>query len=356
MDYFSRFGCGAALVVTVCGAAVAQTADPISELLQAHQLDLSKGGQDFLASEAEGASFVAVGGLHGDRETPALVQALSDGVQKFGYHDIVVEMSPWAVSRLQATLKKPSGSMRIWGADIEEVQPHLPIRDLAAINPENRALQSMVEKSKAGYRRDLAAELLQLARQIGDVKDASVGGFSLYKMVLATLEVESIRASKQRFDASTRRETFMKELFVSHYRSAAREKASPKFIVSFGQSHLGRGIDQRGVSTLGNFIAELAAAEGVKSFHVLLFAAGGKYSLHGLHDIDQRKDDLGFEFLASQARYPATVFDLREVRRRIHALPKPLSPRDAALLYSADSYDAVVCYREVTPLDINVPK
>jgi hypothetical protein len=48
----------------------------------------------------------------------------------------------------------------------------------------------------------------------------------------------------------------------------------------FGQNHLHRGIDRRGVSTLGNFIAELAVAEGVESFHVVLFAAGGKINFN----------------------------------------------------------------------------
>ena len=59
--------------------------------------------------------------------------------------------------------------------------------------PRTGALQSMVEKSRA--RRDLAAELLQLARQVGEVKDVAVGGFWLSKVILATLEVESLRAT-----------------------------------------------------------------------------------------------------------------------------------------------------------------
>ena len=61
-----------------------------------------------------------------------------------------------------------------------------------------------------------------------------------------------------------------------------------------GQNHLHRGIDRRGVSTLGNFIAELAIAEGVQSFHVVLFAAGGKINYCGLQELDQRKEDQGF--------------------------------------------------------------
>lgn len=356
MSSLNRLGCGAALVVTVLGGAFGQTSDSLSELLRAHQFDLATDGKAFLLNEASRASFLLVGGLHGDQETPALVQTLSAGSEPFGYHHVAVEMSPWAASRLEASLTRQGAAARISGADIEEPQPHLLIRDLAAANPRNQALQSMVEITQAGYRRPLAGQLLQLARDIGEFKDVSVGGSSLYTLILRTLDVESTRANNQRLDASVRRETFMKELFISHYRAAAQGQTKPKFVVVFGQNHLGRGIDRRGVSTLGNFIGELAVAEGVQSFHVLLFAAGGKYSLGGLHDIDQRKDDSGFAFLASLARYPATVFDVRPIRPSLHNLPAPLTPRDASLLYWADSYDAIICYREVTPLGGVSPK
>ena len=132
------------------------------------------------------------------------------------------------------------------------------------------------------------------------------------------------------------------------------ELATPhqRVMTVFGQNHLHRGIDLRGVSTLGNFIAELATAEGLQSFHVVLFAAGGKINFFGLQDIDQRKDDPTFGVFASAARYPATVFDLRPVRRALHQIvPAKLSATDSGLLYWADSYDAIVCYREVTPAD-----
>jgi hypothetical protein len=46
-----------------------------------------------------------------------------------------------------------------------------------------------------------------------------------------------------------------------------------------------------------------------------------------------------------------TVFDLRPLRPTLHAI-KTLTARDAGLLYWADSYDAIVCYREVTPITI----
>jgi hypothetical protein len=63
--------------------------------------------------------------------------------------------------------------------------------------------------------------------------------------------------------ASQRRENFMKELFERHYRAAVTEKVKPKAMVVFGRNHLHRGVDRRGVSTLGNFIAEFAWLRGL---------------------------------------------------------------------------------------------
>jgi len=345
----NRLNVCAALAVAMCAAPSGQPTDPIGEQLQAHEFNLEFDGKAFLIDEAGRASFLLVGGLHGDRETPALLQALASGVGKFGYQHTAVEMSPWAAAQMEASLRKSGVAAQLKGSDIEEVQPHLPIRELAAANPQNRPLQSMADLVKSGYKRSLAPELLKLANETGDMKDVVVGGFSVQKLIVGTLEVESIRSSGQRFNASVRRESFMKELFITHYRAATHGQTKPKFVVAFGQSHLGRGIDKRGVSTLGNFIGELAVAEGVRSFHILLFAAGGKYSLGGLHDIDQRKDEAAFAFLASLAQHPATVFDMRPVRPLLHALPAPLSERDANLMYWADAYDAIICYREVTP-------
>jgi len=325
--------------VLLAGSVRAPAQDAISDLLQQHQRDLSTDGKAFLLKEASNASFFAVGGLHGDNETPALVESLWPGLREAGYRYIVGEMSPWAAARMNIA--------HVRGGDIEEARPDLLIRDLAAANPRNRSLQVMADAVKDGYQRKLAPTLLERAREIGVMTDAARGPIPLATLITRTLEVEVARLNADRQPASVLRETVMKDLFLRYYREGG---TTSKMMAQYGQNHLGRGIDRRGVSTLGNFIAELAIAEHVRSFHVELFAAGGKIEYHGLADADQRKDELAFDMLASAARYPATVFDLRPLRsvlrqRRIDTL----SAREASLLYSADAYDAMVCYREVTP-------
>jgi len=71
----------------------------------------------------------------------------------------------------------------------------------------------------------------------------------------------------------------------------------------------------------------------------------------GVIDWDETKEDPAFALLASQARYAATVFDLRPIRGTLHQVPDTeRSPAEASLVYWADSYDVIICYREVTLL------
>jgi hypothetical protein len=151
--------------------------------------------------------------------------------------------------------------------------------------------------------------------------------------------------------ASTRRERVMKEFLLTHYRAAAAAGGKPKVAAVFGRNHMHRGIDRRGVSTLGNFIAEFARSEGAETFNVALFAAGGKIALGGVRDFDERPTDPAFAHLASLARYPVAVFDMAPLRASIRRTPVAArTPLQQSLLYWADSYDAIVCYREVTPV------
>jgi hypothetical protein len=336
--------CFLTLVATAVGLN-GQVNDAIPALLNSNQMDLATDGRRFLLDEASRASFFLIGGLHGDNETPALVQKLDPGgLRSSGYLYAATEMSPWTASRLP---------IPVWGLDIEAGQPQQLILEFARANPQNEVLKTLSEMTSNGYRRSMAPTLLPLVRQMGNVQDIVVQGMSLRNLLVRTLEVENLRLDPDlSLTASMNRESFMKEAFISNYRRVTKPNADkPKVMLVFGQNHLHRGVDSRGVSTLGNFIAEMAAADGLESFHVALFAAGGKVFLGGLVDADQRKDEPAFEWLASVAKYPVTVFDVRSLRQVLHRKPaSTLSAREANLLYWADSYDAIICYREVTPV------
>jgi hypothetical protein len=165
-----------------------------------HQYDLSMEGRAFLLKEAESASFFMLGELHGENEIPALIREIWPPMWQTGYRHIAAEISPCAANRLEfrphgaaepirtlwsqaeatfvASFNKGPGSV-LWGCDMEEAQPHLLIRDLAAANPKNQAVQSAAEMTKSSYRRSMAPELLQQLQKAIGIKDLLIGGLSL---------------------------------------------------------------------------------------------------------------------------------------------------------------------------------
>ena len=356
------------LVSAVCGTSSrGQVVETVPVSLQQSQYDLSTDGRAFLLKEAASASFFMLGELHRENEIPALIRAMWPSMWEAGYRHIAAEVSPWAADRLEfgdgvvpvlglwtqpeatfVTSLRRDRTPVLWGCDIEEAQPHLPIRELAAANPDSKELRAAVDTVSDGYQRRMATLLLPLVKAASVVTDRQVGDFSLRASLVQTLEVEADRFAGASLAASVRREGVMKDLFRQRWVGAGRAKV----FLRFGRNHLHRGIDRRGVSTLGNFVAELAAAEGLTAFNVAAFAGGGKFRLLGPPvDLDERGDDPAFAYLASIARYPATVFDLRPLRQMLHRLPaRQRSAIEASLVYWADSYDAIVFYREVTPL------
>lgn len=140
----------------------------------------------------------------------------------------------------------------------------------------------------------------------------------------------------------------MKTQFLAHL----RDHAPAKILLRFGRNHLHRGYDARGISTLGNFISEFAISRGETSFNVGAFGAGGKATLMGeTFSMDETSDELTFALLSSRAKHPTTVFDLRPLRPLLHAIPREKrTPLESNLIYWSDAYDALICYKNVTPL------
>lgn len=359
----------ASVVALALGVATlrGQVNDTIAGLLQQAQYDLSTDGTTLLLKEAANASFFMLGELHGETEIPALIRSMWPSMWMDGYRAVAAELSPWAANQLEfgdhtvpvvglwtqseatfVTSLKQDRTPVIWGCDIEDAQPQVLVRELAAANPVNEQLRAAVAEVNNGYQRRAAPLLLNHVESAGQVKDRVINGVSVRASLVQTLEVESDRSADARFRASQRREAVMKDLFRQHWQAAGK----PKVFLRFGRNHLHRGYDRRGVSTLGNFVAELGAAERARVFNVAAFAGGGTITLAGPpQEADERADDVAFAYLASIARSPATVFDLRLIREPLHRLPgRTRSLLEASLVYWADSYDAIIFYQQVTPV------
>lgn len=365
--------CAVAVLVLPTSVAAQEIPSAVG-LLRESQYDLSEDGIVFLLDEASQAAFFLLGEVHFSNEIPELLRELWPELWASGYRHVAAEMSPWMARRaefpaegetvppffglwtaaeveLVTGLKEAGAAPVLWGTDLEVLTPHLVLRDLVAEKPDNPHLREMVEATAGGYRRSQAPALAELLEQVAEDQPELAKDHHRFVNLARTFAVEADRLGGDRFRASSRRETAMKELFLSHY-SAHAETTAAKVLVRFGRNHLHRGVDRRGVSTLGSFIAEIAGARGLSSFHLAAFAAGGRIRA-GLAavDADETEDDPAFSLLASLARYPATVFDLRDVRRLLHAVPvHERSAPERSLLYWADSYDAILCYSQVTPL------
>ena len=223
-----------------------QADQPTSELLKIHQYDLAAEGKALLEREARAASFFLIGGLHGDKETPALVDSLWPTI---GYRYLAAEMSPWAASRMKVP--------HLRGSDVDEgvLSRSLSRRRRHAESDDRVRAESPASR----HRSPRGLDARQLHRRTRDSRRRRV------------LSRRPLRGRRQ-------------DQLLRHPRNRS--------------------------------------TKGRSSVRVF----------------------------ASAARYPATVFDVRPIRRALHQIATDkLSATDAGLLYWADSYDAIVCYREVTP-------
>jgi hypothetical protein len=365
-----------ALSIVCFGYPAGETDEPHDQTLAAltkNQYDIHAEGRTFLLNEANKNEFFLLGELHGDNEIPALLRSLWPEMWKLGYRHVGAELSPWAAHELEFVPGGKGPSIRglwtkqeatdvhafgdsnttvIWGCDMEEEQPQLMIRKLAALNPADPDLIRMVELTKDGYDRSMAPRLLSLAEASKEKADEMPNDVSLRANLVATLEIETDRLNPEtKMIGQEKRERLMKTQFLEHFRHSRSELRS-KVLFRFGRNHLHRGYDARGVSTLGNFVAEFAISQGKKTFNVGAFGAGGKASLLGeTWNADERQDELAFALLAVRAKYSATLFDLRPIRALLHRIsPQERSALETNLMYWADSYDALICYKEVTPL------
>ncbi|HEY6308268.1 MAG TPA: hypothetical protein VI488_17620 [Candidatus Angelobacter sp.] len=339
-----------------------------------YQFDLEGEGRNFLLAEAKNNDFFLLGELHGDNEIPALLGKLWPEMWKQGYRHIAAEVSPWAAYELELVpagkaheiqslwtkqeatqvhaLADPNTNV-LWGCDIEEVQPEFLIRELAALNPDDQSFKRMVSMTNDGYRREMAPVLLDLALGSKANRDESLNDVSLRESLLSTLEIEENRLSPEtKMVAQNKRELLMKQQFLTHLRRASASGTPQKVLLRFGRNHLHRGYDVRGISTLGNFVVELAIVQGRKAFNVGAFGAGGKATLLGeTFDADESRNEPAFALLGEKAKYSATLFDLRPIRPLLHRISQQKrSALESNLIYWADSYDALICYKSVTPL------
>jgi hypothetical protein len=276
-------------------------------------------GAETLIRAAAATQFVALGEEHNAREIPEFTTALFTALQqRAGFQYLALEQDPAMMWRVDApsvrgrldsiaalARRYPNGftfvsdqelamiaavggasaghGRAIWGADQAFGVTHV-LDSLAVLVPKAKrgAVDELRETSRAREKvRDVEhAHYMSMEhkaeafRSLRNSLNPSVG--SPEDRLLHTLELsDSVYYAHEhghRYQANAEREEYLKARVLEEYRNAQQRGDSlPRVALKFGHWHLFRGIGPAGVQTLGDFVSQLAVANGRRSLHVALF-------------------------------------------------------------------------------------
>ena len=371
---------------------------------------LSGAGATFLLNEAKAAQFFLIGEDHGIAEMPELTAALFQDIYPFGYRRLAVEAGPITARQLTKLAAAPDAAAAFgafnrenpfalpffywreeaamlatvmkttkgandtfWGLDQEfVVSPKLHFKRLVEIAPDKQA-----KDVAGGYYEQTRTEVERMIK----AKNPSLNFFAAAKdedfkrlndafkpkpgseaaEILAELKVSwEIYAqifSGRGYESNAQRSQLMKTHFTRYYRAAlSREKTPPKALFKFGANHVRKGRNYTNVYDLGNFTAELAAFNGLPSFHLLVVGASGTQNgyLPFLGNDADRKKPINvaeaFSFFDAKPLVAAagdgwSVLDLRPLRPLLHG--GKLGPLPKGLADLIWGFDAVLVIRQV---------
>jgi hypothetical protein len=279
-------------------------------------------GAKILSEAVEASRYVLVGESHHSREIPAFTTNVCRLMAPGGLTAMAVETGPEAASVVNARLRAPNREQQIsdfmrahpdamaflngrdegrtaadcagvagprftlWGLDQEflGVSGYLFEQMLAAgPGPLARAqIQALAEQERTATKAALTSgspfDLFLLKAtdaaldQAGTAIDQD-GGDRAKALFAALRETRAIyQASRARSgDPNGRRARLMKRTLTAHFAEAPQARV----LMKFGAYHLYKGYNPLGERDLGNFVAERADGEGVKSLHIVVTGARG---------------------------------------------------------------------------------
>lgn len=395
-----------AFASVVLAATVASAAEPtLDELKQKFQETLSqsrmtldvKGGKlvgpgaDALRARMAASQFVLIGEEHGVATIADTVRAMVPDLAQAGYRYFAIETDPYIAARLEAKLRaggtkdvakflnedgnrfaipfynwsaeaaladaavkaNANSKPALWGLDQVFIGASVALfNDIAtqASNAEAKAMAAALAGRAKGNLEFLGkidiGELKTLRTLLGADQDRPLAQL-VDDMILSVRIYQpfvGVTTGLSGYAANFERETLMQRTFLQRY----REAGGPKVFFKFGSNHMMRGLSSTHVPSLGNFVADLAASEGKRAFHLLVLCGPGTKSgdlmgNSGPCSIDLAKDlpDLVSQVDAKQL----TLFDLAswkdKPRRWAH-----LSEDVRAMIWA---FDAVLFVPNGTP-------
>jgi len=391
----------------------------LTQLLRenSHPLIFEKGrlsgeGADFIFREAEKAQFFLIGEEHGIAENPLFAAAVLQELNRFGYKYFAAEIGQLSIERLQAAarnkpirevlsdfnrrypfslpffnwreegnlletaLKLPRGKLSpVWGLDQEfffsSVYHFERLRKLASTPRTKQIVDEYYEKVRTEFTNSVESKNPSGAFLVS----AKAADFDKLEAVFGAKDTEArriisdLRKSAEIYQKNFRGEQYannlersqlLKRRFMEYYNAALKTEKTPKVFFKFGAAHVWRGRNYVNVFDVGNLASEIAEANGLSSFHVLVLAASGTQNKFlpfvGNEADKQRKfnaenvypyfDVRPFTAL-TQSTTGWQIIDLRPLRP--HLGTKKLGNLPNGLSDLITGFDAVLLLREGTP-------
>lgn len=290
-------------------------------------------GAAILSEAIDASRYVLIGESHHSREIPAFTTNVCRLMAPGGLTAMVVEIGPEAAGAVNARLRAPNREQlisdfmrshpdamaflngrdegrtaadcagaagpdfKLWGLDQEFLgaSGYLFEQMLAAgPGPLARAqIEALAEQERTATQAALASgspmDLFLLKATDATLDQAGTaidqdGGDRAKALFAALRETRAIyQGSLSRSgDSNGRRARLMKRTLAAHFAEAPRARV----LMKFGAYHLYKGYNPLGQRDVGNFVAEHADGEGVKSLHIIV--AGARGALGGYNGVGRQ--------------------------------------------------------------------
>lgn len=305
---------------------------------------LSGVGADFLFREAEKAQFFLIGEEHGIAENPLFAAAILQELNRFGYKYFASEIGKLTMTRLEKSaqnkpanevladfnrrypfslpfynwkeegvlmetaLKLPRGKVpTIWGLDQEfffsPVYHFERLLELAP-NAKSKAVvdeyyqKTKVELAKSIETKNPSAAFIVTAKpaDFEKLRTAFTAKDTEANQILNDLQTSAEIYQKNSvgkiYENNLQRSRFLKQRFMEFYEQALKIEKTPKVFFKFGAAHVVRGRNYVNVFDVGSLASEIADANKMNSFHILILATDGvqnKYFPFVGNEADKKK-------------------------------------------------------------------
>ncbi len=352
-------------------------------ITQSSQDKLEGNGIDFLIDQATSARFFLIGERRFTEEIPTLISKLHNSFYPLGYDNLALEIGPTAAKELEYLIKrtginslngffsKMPGSIpyydhieegqlvadavergaKIWGLDQESgSSARLLFQNLQALSKtkgQKKLATKLFDEAQKGYKNDSLLIITGLNEErLSELKRTFKNndrGLEIIERLVDSWKIYALFQNRQGYQSNATRNNLFKTYFHQLVQ-AIRPQSSGKVLLKVSSLLAGKGRNDLGFYSLGNFASEYAKSINSETFHLLIT---GKVHLRDgkerkLPEIDPELSVL--EDISSPGE--TTVFDLRPLRRLLFFRQLKDVPEDLVKVIHA--YDAILVVPKMT--------